>query len=221
MAEELQKAQKAAKPTRTPNPSPPPAEPGSPATPGKSGNPYFKTENRIDPVTQFEAKEDQLHFVTLNAARLIKDSPQAEFGEVSYFVDSCVYRPDKKFEAGKCLFRRFSPIVDKDVTKGGSATQLIPDVTEFNLKYYSKIQKDWRKDWNSKEVGSDINTKGRYPEAIEVNLTVEPPMKSASKTRSSTKKKKISIQMIIPIHFPNNKESDETPSNTQLPTPAQ
>lgn len=173
-------------------------------TPGYDKAYLVKTENRIDPTTQFEAKEDSLNFVTSNSVRFVKDSPQADFGEVGYFVDSCKNRPDKQFASGKCLFRRFSPIVDKDVTKGGTATQLLTDVTEFKLKYYSKPQKDWRGDWNSKEDGGDPNTKGRYPEAVEVNLTIEPPMKSA---QQKDKKKKVSIQMIIPIHFPNNREA--------------
>ncbi len=219
LAEELVKAQKGAKSSGTSTPTPTPAaaydpyaNSGAPGT--QSGNPYFKTENRINPVTHFVAKEGEIHFVTMNSVRLIKDSPQADFGEVSYFVDSCKNRPDKQFEVGKCLFRRFSPLVDKDVTKGGAATQLLPDITEFKVKYYSKVQKDWRNDWNSKDDAGDANTKGRYPEAIEVNLTVEPPMKDPKKEK---KKKKISIQMVIPIHFPNNKEASDEASPTPNP----
>lgn len=175
-----------------------------------------KTENRSDPVTQFVAKENSLNFVTSNSVRFMKDSPQADFGEVGYFLEACKNRPDKKFESGQCLFRRFSPLLDKDVTKGGSVTQLISDVTEFKVKYYSKLQKDWRDDWNSNDDGGEAMTKGRYPEALEVNLTVEPPVKSAS-ANAKGKKKKVSIQMIIPIHFPNNKETNENPNGqTQI-----
>lgn len=214
LAEELVKAQKKTKSGTNPPPAQDPyGNPGVP--PGNpSANPYLKTENRIDPATQFIGKEAEFHFVTMNAVRLIKDSPQADFGEVSYFVDSCKMRPDKQFEAGKCIFRRSSPLVDKDVTKGGSTTQLIPDVTEFKVKYYSKVQKDWRNDWNSKDDGGDANTKGKYPEALEVNLTVEPPIKDAKKEK---KKKKISIQMVIPIHFPNNKEATNEAAATPNP----
>jgi prepilin-type N-terminal cleavage/methylation domain-containing protein len=201
LAEELQKAQKQASPTPTFG-APPPPPPGPGAT-----NPFFKTENRIDPTTHFVGKEGEMHFVTMNSVRLVKDSSQADFGEVSYYMEACKNRPDKSFEEGKCLFRRFSAIVDKDVTKGGHSTQLLMDVTEFKLKYYSKIQKDWRNDWSSKEEG-DAGTKGRYPEAIEVNLTVESKGKDPKQ-----KKKKISIPMIIPIHFPNNRESDEKTEN--------
>jgi hypothetical protein len=182
--------------------------PGAPST-----NPFLKTENRVSPTTQFFAKESEMHFVTMNSVRLIKDSPQADFGEVSYYVDSCKYKPDKNFESGKCLFRRTSPLVDKDPTKGGASTQLLSDVTEFTLRYYSLIQKDWRKDWNSKEENGDTNTKNRYPEAIEINLTVEPPPKDPK----VEKKKKITLQLVVPIHFPNNKNPNANPANGQIP----
>lgn len=176
-----------------------------------------KTENRADPTTHFVAKENALNFVTSNTVRFMKDSPQADFSEIGYFIETCKNRPDKKFESGQCLFRRFSSLVDKDVTKGGTATQLIADVTEFKLKYYAKVQKDWRNEWNSTDDGGEASTKGRYPEAIEVNLTVEPPAKSAS-GNAKGKKKKVSIQMIIPIHFPNNKETNENPNaQNQIP----
>ena len=208
--EEIKKSQKNTKTTGTPQYD---ANGNliSPQNPSNPNAPNTKDENRISPITQFIAKESEIHFVTMNTVRLIKDSPQADFGEVSYFLDTCKNRVDKKFEAGNCIFRRFSPIVDKDVTKGGTSTQLIADVTEFKLKFYSKVQKDWRNDWNSKEDSGDANTKGRYPEAVEVSITVEPPLKTATKTQ---KKKKISLQMIIPIHFPNNKEKEQTNSPT-------
>lgn len=217
LADELAKTQKPPPNQGNPNgnllspPPPPPLQPGNqPGVP--SNNPFLKTENRVSPTTQFYAKESEMHFVTMNTVRLIKDSPQADFGEISYYVDTCKFRPDKKFESGKCLFRRTSPLVDKEPTKGGSSTQLLTDVTEFNLRFYSLIQKDWRKDWNSKEEAGDNNTKNRYPEAIEVNLTVEPPPKDPK----TEKKKKISLQLVIPIHFPNNKDPNTNNNNNNL-----
>jgi prepilin-type N-terminal cleavage/methylation domain-containing protein len=186
------------------NPDPIPEEnpPGSPQSGG--------LENRIDPTTHFVGKENEIHFVTSNVVRFMKDSPQADFGEVSYFVDSCRIRPEQKFESGKCLFRRTSPIIDKDVTKGGASTQLLADVTEFKLQYYSRLQKDWRKDWNSKAEGGDTNTRDRYPEAVEVNLTVEHTSKKMNNKEGKTKK--ISIQMIVSVHNPNNKEPASNPN---------
>lgn len=215
LAEELNSQQKSNTPQGGQGQTPPNTGAfGSPQGTQPSTNPFFKTENRIDPTTQFIGKEEEMHFVTQNTVRLIKDSPQADFGEVSYFLESCKNRSDKKFDSGKCLFRRTSPLVDKDPTKGGSVTQLVPDVTEFRLRYFSKIQKDWRKDWNSTDRGGDLNTKGRYPEAIEVNLKIE----TQPKNPKVEKKRKISLQTVIPIHFPNNKEPNNN-SNQQLQQP--
>lgn len=216
LAEELEKTQKKPPPNQpgqgqqpqppmTPNPWAAPGTPGAP-----NSNPFLKTENRVSPTTQFVAKESEMHFVTMNTVRLMKNSPQADFGEVSYYVDDCKYRADKKFESGKCLFRRTSPLVDKDPTKGGTSTQLLPDVTEFTLRYYSLLQKDWRKDWNSKEENGDNNTKNRYPEAIEINLTVE----YQPKDTKIEKKKKISLQLVVPVHFPNNKDPNNRSNGT-------
>jgi len=221
LAEELAKTQKTAPPSLNPSSANPWATPPPPLQSGLgtplSNNPFLKTENRVSPATQFFAKESEMHFVTMNTVRLMKDSPQADFGEVSYYVDTCKYRPDKKFESGKCLFRRTSPLVDKEPTKGGTSTQLLTDVTEFNLRFYSLIQKDWRKDWNSKEDSGDNNTKNRYPEAVEVNLTVESPPKDPK----IEKKKKVSLQLVIPIHFPNNKDPNTNNLNNGQPIPGQ
>lgn len=211
ISEELKKSQKAPQAVGAGDPG---SEPQPPELQNNNnGNGESANPNRIDPTTQFIAKPDQMHFVTMNTVRLMKDSPQADFGEVSYYLSECKNRPDKKFESGQCLFRRTSPVVDRDPTTGGTAVQLLPDVTEFSLKFFSKVQKDWRDDWNSKTDGGDINTKSRYPEAVEINLTVEPP---SADPNNEKKKKKVSLQLIVPVHFPNNQET-KTDENQASP----
>jgi hypothetical protein len=128
---------------------------------------------------------------------VIKDSPQANFGEVGYFVDSCKHQIVKKFNSGKCLFRRFSPLVDKNVEKGGRATQLLSDITDFELRYYSAVKKDWSKSFNSTEKGN-TSVSNRYPEAVEITL------KQEVTDEKTGKKKKYSFLVMVPVHFPNN-----------------
>lgn len=171
-----------------------------PDTSGKPQNPYLQTEHRIPPNTNFIGKESEMHFVTSNVIRIIKDSPQSDTGEVGYFLDSCKQKTNKDDDGGKCLYRRFSPIVDKDVTKGGRAQQLMEHVLEFQLKYYSKKAKDWVTEWRSDEKG-DANTKGFFPEAVEINITMQIPKKEKSE-----KERKMSVQLMVPIHFTNNPE---------------
>jgi hypothetical protein len=45
-------------------------------------------------------------------------------------------------------------------------------------------------------------TKNRFPDSVEVSLTVE-------RGKEGEKKKKISMQLVIPIRFPNNQRQDD------------
>ncbi|MCK6598032.1 MAG: prepilin-type N-terminal cleavage/methylation domain-containing protein [Bdellovibrionaceae bacterium] len=170
---------------------------------------------RQDPVTQFIGKENEVHFVTKNTGRIVKDQAQADFVEVGYALKDC-RSADGKTES-KCLYRRTSPWVDKDVTKGGTEVLLMENITEFNLRYMGKGKQDWVKDWRS-DQGGDGATKDNFPWSVEVSVT-------AQKKVDKTEGKKYSMQLIIPIHFPNNKEdfgaieSPTTSNTTTQPTP--
>jgi prepilin-type N-terminal cleavage/methylation domain-containing protein len=164
-------------------------------------NPYLKEENRTPPTTEFIGKETEMHFVTSNTVRFTKDSPQSDLGEVGYFVESCKHKADKeKFESGSCLYRRSSPLTDKDVTRGGRKMQLLENVEKFELKYFSLKKKDWMTTWSSEKTAEDA-TKFRFPEAVEITLSVKiPPKEKEGKVRN------LQTQMVVPIHFPNNPE---------------
>lgn len=154
---------------------------------------------RQDPSTQFIGKENEIHFVTMNTGRIVKDQAQADFVEVGYALKDC-RSLDGKTES-KCLYRRTSPWVDKDVTKGGDEILLLENLTEFSLRYMGKGKQDWVKDWRS-DGGGDGATKGNFPWSVEVSVTSQ---KKETKNSKETPKK-YSMQLVIPIHFPNNKE---------------
>lgn len=165
---------------------------------------------RQDPTTQFIGQENEIHFVTMNTGRIVKDLTQADFVEVGYALKDC-RSIDGKTES-KCLYRRTSPWVDKDVTKGGDEILLLENLTEFNLRYMGKGKQDWVKDWRS-DQGGDGATKGNFPWTVEVSVTSQ---KKDDKNKESAKK--YSMQLVIPIHFPNNKEdsgSAETDTSQQ------
>lgn len=173
-------------------------------------NPYLNEEHRMPPTTSFVGKEGEMSFVTSNSVRFTKDSPQSDVGTVGYSVDSCKHKADKeKFESGKCLFRRFSPLTGKDVTRGGRKMQLLENVEKFELKYYSAKKKDWIETWNSEKNGDDA-TKFRYPEAVEITLAIKIYPKE-----KEGKAKTLETQIVVPVHFPNNPES---PSNDKKTT---
>lgn len=191
------KNKKAATPTQAPGA--PAAPPLVPAFDG-NGN-IINTEASVeaprkDPTTHFIGKENEIHFVTMNTGRILKDMPQADFVEVGYRLKECTSMATKI--SSKCLFRRISPWVDEDVTKGGDEFMLIENITEFTLRYMGRGKQDWNKDWRT-DNGGDGATKGNFPWLVEISITYQKdPTKETSK--------KHSMQLIIPIHFPNNKE---------------
>lgn len=149
---------------------------------------------RKDPATHFIGEADSVNFVTANNARTVKNSKQADFIEVGYSLKDCKsLREDGN--SSKCLWRRSSPFVDDDVTKGGDEVVLLENITEFKLRYIGKGKQDWVDAWRT-DQGGDAVTKGKFPEAVEVSLTVE------KKDKGRTKK--YSMQNIVPVHFPNN-----------------
>lgn len=162
---------------------------------------------RQSPETQFIGETDKIDFVTTNNANMVRNTKQADFIEVGYSLRDC-----KSLQEGqgtsKCVWRRQSSIVDSDVTKGGTEQVLLEHVTEFKLRYIGKGKQDWVSSWRTDAQG-DGNTKGQFPQAVELSVTVEKKDKSRNK--------KYSMQLIIPIHFPNNieKTTNETPTNNQ------
>lgn len=182
-----------------------------------NGNPIFNNDPanndpppeapRKDPTTQFVGKENEIHFVTMNTGRILKDMPQADFVEVGYKIKDCTSFSTKV--ATKCLYRRVSPWVDDDVTTGGFEYVMIENITEFALRYLGRGKQDWNKDWRT-DGGGDGATKNNFPWLVELSITYQ---KDPSKNTS----KKHSMQLIIPIHFPNNKD-DSGSSDTSLPT---
>lgn len=159
-------------------------------------DPQRREVPRQDPETHFVGNGESLNFVTMNNARTVRNQQQADFIEVGYSLKDCKNLRDDK-GSSKCLWRRSSPFADLDVTKGGDEVVLLENVSEFKLRYIGKGKQDWVSDWRS-DAGGDGATKGKFPLAVEVSVTVEKKVK--------TKNKKYSMQVIVPIHFPNNPE---------------
>ncbi|MEN0059011.1 MAG: type II secretion system protein GspJ [Bdellovibrio sp.] len=178
---------------RTPTPTPTPV-----ATPTTN-----REVPRQDPATHWIGLENNMDFVTLNNGRTVRNSPQADFVEVGYALKDCKnVREDRG--ASKCLWRRSSPYVDLDVTKGGDEVVLLENVSEFKLRYIGKGKQDWVSTWRTDTQG-DAATKGKFPQAVEISLTIQKKVKDRNK--------KYSMQTVVPIHFPNNPE--EGGSNAQ------
>ncbi|QDK37428.1 GspJ family type II secretion system protein [Bdellovibrio sp. NC01] len=167
---------------------------------------------RIDPETNLVGTTDSLNFVTMNNARTVRNTKQADFIEVGYALKDCKnLREDNS--SSKCLWRRSTPYVDADVTKGGDEIVLLENITEFKLRYIGKGKQDWVGDWRTDAQG-DGATKGKFPQAVEISVTVN--------KKEGTRSKKYSMQVVVPIHFPNNpEESSNASSPTSFGNPTQ
>ncbi|WP_413578345.1 type II secretion system protein GspJ [Bdellovibrio sp. HCB290] len=189
-----------------------PVNPGGFGPPGVGGQPSaFEQQQqnrevpRKNPETHFVGNEESLNFVTMNNARTVRNSPQADFIEVGYELKEC-----KSLSEGggssKCIWRRSAPVADLDVTKGGNETVLLENVSEFKFRYMGKGKQDWVSAWRT-DQGGDGATKGKFPQAVELSITMQ--KKEAGKDR------KYSMQVIIPIHFTNNPDDTSTGQATQ------
>lgn len=164
---------------------------------------------RRDPETHFVGNGESFNVVTMNNARTVRNLPQADFIEVGYSLRDCKSLRDDK-ASSKCLWRRSTPYVDLDVTKGGDEVVLLENVSEFKLRYIGKGKQDWGSDWRTDAQG-DGATKGKFPQAVEISLTVEKNEKGKSK--------KYSMQVIAPIHFVNNPEEGANAQGNQSSWP--
>ena len=156
---------------------------------------------RIPPDTDFVGEDDKMNFITMNNGRMTANLLQADFIEVGYSLRDC-RNLSKQEKSSKCLFRRTQSILDDDVTTGGQEVAILENVTEFKLRYIGGTKTEWLSRWSSLSTGQDESTKGQFPEAVEVSMTID---------REIDKKKKLySMQFVIPIHFPNNTDKPPT-----------
>lgn len=188
------------------NPSP---TGGAPQPPVQYNDPKEneRRANRVKPETDFVGAEDNMYFPTLNSGRISETALQADFIKVGYFLEECA-RPGKNRETvrSKCLFRRQSSIVEGDPTKGGDPVVLLENIAEFKLRYKGPGKQDWISDWKSN--GGDGGAKGKFPSLVEISLTTE--------KGTTGKPKRISMQIVVPVRFPNNDKPGQ-PGSQQPP----
>jgi len=201
--------------TTTTKPGDPPKPPAPAYNPNDPNDPLNqKSESRLDPTTHFIGHENEMFFPTLNTSRMTEGIQMADFIKVGYVLQGC--RLPGKETAGNCLIRKTSNVVEGDINRLDDGVALLTEVTEFKLRYIGKGKQDWVGTWDT--VQGDAIAKGRFPDAVEVSLTVE--------KGPTDKKKKISMQIVVPIRFTNNTAQDNANAEAQkqmnqLPTGGQ
>ncbi len=191
------------------NNTPPTTTPPTTTSPGDpnadKANEIKREVERENPETHFLGANEKLNFVTSNSPRMAQGQRQADYIEVGYELRDCRSADDES--SSKCLIRRSSPVVDKDVDKGGTEDVLLENISEFDLKYFGKGKQDWVEDWKT-DNGGDAATKGKFPLAVEVSIKIV-KKNSGSKGKGKT----YSLNVVVPIHFPNNIEKPTAAAN--------
>lgn len=189
-------------------PTPPATAPGIPGVPPGSPPPTPpiqppkpRVTRRSDPSTHFVGSDTTLNFVTMNGARNLANVLQADFIEVGYSLKSCNNLTTG--QNSQCLFRRTQNVIDEDVKAGGTEIVMLENVSEFKLRYIGDGKQDWVRSWDSTRNSSDPGTRDRFPDAVEVSLSIEREFEG--------KPKSYSMQFVVPIHFVNNSERSGNP----------
>jgi len=173
--------------------------PAPPSQPGQQQQGYDFEPREYPQLTQFIGTESSIHFTSLSHVRTIKDSYESDQQEVGYYLGSCENVKQEEQESSQCLWRRSTPYIDDDVTKGGGSVLLLSGVEELRFRYYGEDKLDWVSSWRTDRGGDDV-TRNHFPLAVEVTISV------------IDKGKESSVSTVIPILFPNNTPKPETPA---------
>lgn len=132
------------------------------------------SEGRIK--TVFSGKEDKLDFAALSHTRYFKNTREADFAEVGYYLAD-----DPEDSSKKILMRRESKLLDDKPEEGGSADPMVEGVKDFRLEYYDPKKKEWLKSWDS----SQLEQSNRLPRAVRIEIKIENPEEEEPQTFST------------------------------------
>lgn len=138
--------------------------------------------------TAFIGKEDKVDFSSLSHTRYFKDSKEADYAEIGYFMED-----DKEEPGKKLLMRRESKWIDDKPQEGGKAEAMVEGVKEFQLEYYDPTKKEWQKAWDSTQV----DVANRLPRAVKIELKVQDPEMEEPYTFSTI----VDLKLLEPITF--------------------
>ena len=183
-----------------------------PPAPPTNTTPFQEKQQVI--LTQFLGGQNEMHFTTLNHVRTHEDAQESDQAEVGYYLKACSNRlhPDK---TSSCLWRRESPIIDKDVSKGGYETVLLENVTKFELRYIGpgrvpEEADEWPKEWYTNERGDEV-TKNKFPYAVEITIEMN--------NKNIEGDKPISMTMVAELRFAERKAPESGDANAKTGDP--
>lgn len=211
-----QKQRQKAAQTPQPNVATPTTTPGAPTTPTTPAaqtydpNRYKLIVEKIQ--TQFLGEPNELSFTTLSNIRMTEDSPISSQAEIGYRIKGCRRRTTQE-QSSKCLWRRVSNYIHDDITKEGTETVLLENVTDFKLRYLGPGRDgEWVDTWLTDDRGDD-QTKNKFPYAVEMTIEVKDPDPKA-------KDKTLRMTTVASIRNPNNPKPQTDPTTGQQIDPS-
>jgi len=191
-------------------PPPPPATPAQP-DPLASATPLPPPQQ----LTAFVGNGEQLTFTARNHVRRFLDAKESDQATIFYFLRSCRSGENNKYYSS-CLVRleRTEPTNEFPLSPAdednSQAQVLVPYVTEFKLRYIAAGMSDYTDTWDSRTESSNPATRGNFPDAVEVTLTIQNKEDGNSKVKSLT--------WLAPVRHSNNPDdSDKAASGTPQP----
>jgi hypothetical protein len=138
-------------------------------------------------------RENSVHFTTLSYSRVQPDEAAGDQAEVGYFLGPCV-DPFQGDDNSQCLFRRITPVIDDDVTEGGTAVPLVSHVKSLSLRYLPPDSMEWEKEWDTRGKIREVQ-RGVFPVAVEATLVITEPRNP---------KAELSLTLVASVRYPNN-----------------
>ncbi len=165
-------------------------------------------------LTAFVGNGEQLTFTTQNHVRRFLDAQESDQATIFYFLRSCRSGEKNKYFSS-CLVRLertepsnefpLSPADEED----SQAQVLVPYVTEFKLRYIAAGMSDFTDTWDSRTESSNPVTRGNFPDAVEVTLTIQNKEDKNSKMKTLT--------WLAPVRHSNNPDESEKTGATPQP----
>ncbi len=203
--EAMAKAQRppAPQPNQDGNQPPPPPVPPAPNV--------VPEEPLVEPpnYSGFEGDATSLYLTTLSNYRTLANSPQSDQLTVGYTVESCPNRAGVNTTmSSRCLMRTYKHFLERDLEEGGKKDVVVENVQSLTFRYFGDGQDDWTDRWVSTEGGEEFS-RGRFPLAVEIALSLYTAEPGEGQTEAPTLQRTI----IVPLRFPNN-PAGQTPQRS-------
>lgn len=155
-------------------------------------------------LTGFTGSSEAMTFSVRNHVRRFIDAKESDQARVSYFLRTCRGEGKKAGTSfsSQCLMRLevsnptdefpLSPSNDGD----DKAVVLVHNVTAFKLRYLAAGTTEFVDDWSSSSKASSSATKDKFPDAVEISLSIHDTNNPESKPRALT--------WLAPIRSSNN-----------------